>query len=88
MRPSNISPNKIGNKEISYTDLLAKLKQEIEKKNLTLKDIETLTGISRVSITNVLNGSSNNPTIKTLITIAKAIHYEIKFSLRKGQQKG
>lgn len=84
MRPSNISPNKIGNKEISYTDLLAKLKQEIEKKNLTLKDIETLTGISRVSITNVLNGTSNNPTIKTLITIAKAIQYEIKFSLSKG----
>lgn len=82
MRPIILSKKNIPLNEISLEDLVAKLKQEIYDKGLTYQDIQKNTSLSRPGIITILNGKATNPTTNSLIEIAKAIGYELKFTLK------
>lgn len=55
-----------------------KIKKYRNKKNLTKADLSRMTGISSRSIEFLEHGKTNNPTLKTLKALSKALDVNIK----------
>ena len=51
------------------------------QKNITISDIEKLTGLNKNTINSILTGASKNPTANTLRAIAKALDVSLEFIL-------
>lgn len=54
------------------------LKQEMVKRELTVRKLSEKAGVSRGIISEITTGSSTNPSIKTVAKIAKALDIPIK----------
>ena len=57
--------------------VFALLKQERERQQVTLAELENRTGISQAALSRYENGKSVNPTIETLYRIAAALGKQI-----------
>ena len=53
-----------------------------QEKGLSLQQLSDLTGISRPALSRIESGDNKNPTLNTLLRIAKALGKEIVVSLR------
>jgi DNA-binding Xre family transcriptional regulator len=53
-----------------------------QEKGLSLRQLSDLTGISRPALSRIESGDNKNPTLNTLLRIAKALGKEIVVSLR------
>lgn len=63
-------------------EILALLRHERERQNLTLADIEAKTGISQAALSRLETGKSANPTLDTIYRISAALGKEIGCFLR------
>ena len=50
----------------------------LEKKNITIAELERKTGLSRSAVTNILTGGSKNPSASSLKSIAKALEVTVE----------
>ncbi|MEY4333603.1 MAG: hypothetical protein RLZZ196_2346 [Bacteroidota bacterium] len=62
-------------------NLQLKLSELMTQKNITISDIEKLTGLNKNTINSILTGASKNPTANTLRAIAKALDVSLEFIL-------
>ena len=77
-----ISDHKSNLKNLSYmANLQLKLSELMTQKNITISDIEKLTGLNKNTINSILTGASKNPTANTLRAIAKALDVSLEFIL-------
>jgi len=53
-----------------------------QEKDLNIQQLSDLTGISRAAISRIESGDNKNPTLTTLLRIAKALGKEVMVSLR------
>lgn len=58
--------------------LQARLEQLMSKKNMTSSDLQRKSNIPIKSISSILNGTSKNPTIKTLKAISEALNITLE----------
>lgn len=61
-------------------DMVVQLKQERERRGLSLADVMRLTGMSRESISRLENDPGPNPTMLTFARYAAALGLELHFS--------
>lgn len=61
--------------------LQLKLSELMAQKNISISDIEKTTGINKSTISNILSGTSKNPTANTLRAIANALDVSLEFIL-------
>jgi DNA-binding XRE family transcriptional regulator len=64
-------------------EMLGQLKQERERRGLSLADMMRLTGMSRESISRLENDPKPNPTVLTFARYAAALGLELQFSTRQ-----
>lgn len=58
--------------------LQARLEQLMSKKNMTSSDLQRKSNIPIKSISSILNGTSKNPTVKTLKAISEALNITLE----------
>lgn len=59
------------------------LKDEIEYQDLTLKELSTLTGISKGSLANYLKENCSVPSVDAAVKIAKALNVSVEYLVSK-----
>jgi DNA-binding Xre family transcriptional regulator len=62
--------------------LMAALKQERERQNLTMAELSTITGIDQAALSRLENGKNSNPTFETMNRIAAALGKTIECTLK------
>jgi DNA-binding XRE family transcriptional regulator len=63
-------------------ELFEELKQERQRRGLSLADMMRLTGMSRASISRLENDETPNPTMRTISRYADALGMEFQFDVR------
>jgi DNA-binding XRE family transcriptional regulator len=63
-------------------EIFEELKQERQRRGLSLADMMRLTGMSRAAISRLENDVSPNPTVRTLSRYADALGMEFRFNIR------
>ena len=58
-------------------DIINKLNAIRQERNLSLRELEKISGISRTQLNRIENGQSD-PTLKTMCRIAKALNMKIE----------
>jgi transcriptional regulator with XRE-family HTH domain len=64
-------------------DLILRIKHYMLDNNLKQKDIVVATGLSKQTISNLLNGRSKNMTLDTLFMLLNALDCNLSISLNK-----
>ena len=64
-------------------DLILQIKHYMLDNNLKQKDIVVATGLSKQTISNLLNGRSKNMTLDTLFMLLNALDCNLSISLNK-----
>ena len=64
-------------------DFILKIKHYMLDNNLKQKDIVVATGLSKQTISNLLNGRSKNMTLDTLFMLLNALDCNLSISLNK-----
>lgn len=54
-------------------NLQTKLKSQLLKSNLSIREVERRAGLNRSALSNILQGKSKNPTLHTLYALAEAL---------------
>lgn len=67
-------------------DIILKIKHYMLDNNLKQKDIVVATGLSKQTISNLLNGHSKNMTLDTLFTLLNALDCNLSISLNKKEK--
>jgi DNA-binding phage protein len=66
--------------EASARDVVARLKEERERRGLSLADILERTGMSREALSRLENNAAPNPTLRTLARYAAAVGLELRLA--------
>ena len=68
--------------EVYMAQIAQLLSAARQEKGLSIQQLSDLTGISRPALSRIESGDNKNPTLNTLLRIAKALGKEIVVSLR------
>ena len=67
----------------SARDVVTQLKEERERRGLSLADMLRRTGMSREALSRLENHQSPNPTVRTLARYAAAVGLELRIAARR-----
>jgi len=66
---------------LSLMEFAARVRARRKQLNLSLADLSTLSGIDKAALSRLENGLVDNPTVGTLIRIARSLNSRVKFAL-------
>jgi transcriptional regulator with XRE-family HTH domain len=81
MKKPSVSDREIPKKGLSKEDLFEKLKQEMVRKKLSIKDVATQTKYPSSMVSSLFNSKPSNFEFQTVAKIAQVIGYKITFNI-------
>jgi len=81
MKKPTVSDRVIPQKGLSIGDLFEKLKQEMVRKKLSIKELSAQTGYPSSMVSRLFNEKPSNFEFQTISKIAQTIGYKITFNI-------